>query len=57
MVTPATGFIDASGSIIIGVAAGLVPWFFCTRVKRWFGYDDALDTFGVHAVGELSAHS
>jgi Amt family ammonium transporter len=51
VVTPATGFIDASGSIIIGVAAGLVPWFFCTRVKRWFGYDDALDTFGVHAVG------
>jgi ammonium transporter len=51
VVTPATGFINATGSIVIGVAAGLVPWFFCTRVKRWFGYDDALDTFGVHAVG------
>ena len=34
-----------------GSLAGLVPWFFCTRVKRWFGYDDALDTFGMHAVG------
>jgi Amt family ammonium transporter len=35
----------------IGVAAGLIPWFFCLKVKSWFGYDDALDTFGVHAVG------
>ena len=51
VITPATGFVDATGSILIGVAAGLVPWFFCTRVKKWFGYDDALDTFGVHAVG------
>jgi len=33
------------------VAAGIVPWFFCFKVKAWFGYDDALDTFGVHAVG------
>jgi Amt family ammonium transporter len=35
----------------IGVVAGLIPWFFCLKVKSWFGYDDALDTFGVHAVG------
>ena len=28
-----------------------IPWFFCYKVKGWFGYDDALDTFGVHAVG------
>jgi Amt family ammonium transporter len=28
-----------------------VPFFFCFKVKSWFGYDDALDTFGVHAVG------
>ena len=51
VITPATGFVDATGSIVIGVAAGLVPWFFCTRVKKWFRYDDALDTFGVHAIG------
>jgi len=51
VITPATGFVDSTGSVIIGVAAGLVPWFACTRIKRWFGYDDALDTFGVHAVG------
>jgi len=51
VVTPACGFIDASGALIIGIAAGLIPWFFCFKVKSWFGYDDALDTFGVHAVG------
>jgi Amt family ammonium transporter len=37
--------------VIIGIAAGLIPWFFCYKVKGWFGYDDALDTFGVHAIG------
>ena len=51
VVTPACGFIDAKGALIIGLAAGIVPWFFCYKVKSWFGYDDALDTFGVHAVG------
>jgi Amt family ammonium transporter len=51
VVTPACGFIDASGALVIGLAAGLIPWFFCFKIKSWFGYDDALDTFGVHAVG------
>src|SRR5262249_55468506 len=31
--------------------AGIVPFFACTKLKSWLGYDDALDTFGVHAVG------
>lgn len=51
VVTPACGFITAGGALVIGVAAGLVPWYFCYKVKAMFGYDDALDTFGVHAVG------
>ena len=51
VVTPACGFINAGGALVIGVAAGIVPWFFCYKVKGWFGYDDALDTFGVHAIG------
>src|SRR4029077_18304402 len=51
VITPACGFVDTTGSIIIGIAAGLVPFFFCLKVKGWIGYDDALDTFGVHAVG------
>jgi len=51
VITPACGFVTSGGAVIIGLCAGLVPWFFCFKVKRWFGYDDALDTFGVHAVG------
>jgi Amt family ammonium transporter len=51
VITPACGFVTPGGSIVIGLAAGLIPWFFCYKVKSWFGYDDALDTFGVHAVG------
>ena len=39
------------GAIIIGVIAGIVPFFACTKLKQMLGYDDALDTFGVHAVG------
>ncbi|MBN1611768.1 MAG: ammonium transporter [Polyangiaceae bacterium] len=51
VVTPATGFITANGAVLIGVLAGAVPFVACTKLKSWFGYDDALDTFGVHAVG------
>jgi Amt family ammonium transporter len=35
----------------IGIAAGLIPFFAVVKMKAMFGYDDALDTFGVHAVG------
>jgi ammonium transporter, Amt family len=51
VITPAAGFVDATGSIIIGVFAGIVPFLACTKLKSIFKYDDALDTFGVHAVG------
>jgi ammonium transporter, Amt family len=51
VITPACGFVTAGGAVLIGIAAGIVPFFFCYKVKSWFGYDDALDTFGVHAVG------
>ncbi len=51
VITPACGFVTARGAVLIGVLAGLIPWFVCYKVKAWLGYDDALDTFGVHAVG------
>jgi Amt family ammonium transporter len=51
VITPACGFVNPTGGVLIGIAAGLIPWFFCYKVKGWFGYDDALDTFGVHAIG------
>jgi ammonium transporter, Amt family len=51
VVTPAAGFINATGAVIIGVLAGAVPFLACTKLKSMFKYDDALDTFGVHGVG------
>jgi Amt family ammonium transporter len=51
VITPACGYVDPTGAILIGIAAGIVPFFACTKLKSWFHYDDALDTFGVHAVG------
>jgi Amt family ammonium transporter len=51
VITPACGFVDATGSIIIGVLAAIIPFIFVMYVKGAIGYDDALDTFGVHAVG------
>ena len=51
VITPACGYVTPQGAIAIGIAAGIIPWFFVYKVKGWFGYDDALDTFGVHAMG------
>ena len=51
VITPACGYVAPSGAVIIGVAAGIVPFFACTKLKSWLGYYDALDTFGIHAVG------
>src|SRR6516225_876254 len=50
-ITPASGFVGPFGSFWIGIAAGIVCYWGCTGLKSMFGYDDALDTFGVHAVG------
>jgi Amt family ammonium transporter len=51
VVTPACGFVSPSGSVLIGVAAAVLPYFAVSSLKPALGYDDALDTFGVHAVG------
>jgi ammonium transporter, Amt family len=50
-ITPASGFVDPTGALIIGILAGIVCYFAAVHVKKMFGYDDALDAFGVHAVG------
>jgi len=52
-ITPASGFVGPLGSLAIGAAAGIVCYFGCTGLKHMFGYDDALDAFGVHAVGGI----
>jgi ammonium transporter, Amt family len=51
VITPCAGFVSATSGVIIGVLAGVVPFFACTKLKNALGYDDALDTFGVHGVG------
>jgi Amt family ammonium transporter len=51
VITPATGFVNATGAVIIGVAAGIIPFLAVVKLKEMIGYDDALDTFGVHAIG------
>ncbi|MDW7979276.1 MAG: ammonium transporter [Verrucomicrobiales bacterium] len=51
VVTPACGFVTATGAVIIGLLAGFIPFLACVKLKPLLGYDDALDTFGVHAVG------
>jgi len=51
VITPACGFVNTSGAMIIGVLAGIIPFLACWKLKAWLGYDDALDTFGVHGVG------
>jgi Amt family ammonium transporter len=51
VITPACGFVLPGGAVVIGILAGIVPFIACTKIKHMFGYDDALDTFGVHAVG------
>jgi ammonium transporter, Amt family len=50
-ITPASGFVGPMGSFWIGIAAGIICYWGCTGLKHMFGYDDALDTFGVHGVG------
>ena len=50
-ITPASGFVQPFPALGIGLCAGVVCYFMVTRVKKKFGYDDALDAFGVHGAG------
>jgi Amt family ammonium transporter len=51
VITPAAGFVTPKSAFIMGIIAGIVPFFACTKLKHVFGYDDSLDTFGIHGVG------
>jgi Amt family ammonium transporter len=50
-ITPAAGFVAPMPALLIGIAAGVICYLMVTRVKALFGYDDALDAFGVHGAG------
>jgi ammonium transporter, Amt family len=51
VITPACGYVSSTGAVIIGVLAAVVPYIAVSIIKPLLNYDDALDTFGVHAVG------
>jgi Amt family ammonium transporter len=50
-ITPAAGFVRPMPALVIGLIAGVVCYLMVTKVKALFGYDDALDAFGVHGAG------
>ncbi len=52
-ITPAAGFVDPMGALIIGIIAGAACFWGATWLKRTCGYDDSLDVFGVHGVGGI----
>jgi len=52
-ITPASGTAGPAGALLIGVSAGVLCFLAAARLKRALGYDDALDVFGVHAVGGI----
>jgi Amt family ammonium transporter len=51
VITPACGYVTPFGGCVIGVIAGTIPYLTTTYLKPLLGYDDALDVFGVHAIG------
>lgn len=52
-ITPAAGFVQPMPAIIMGLAAGIVCYIACSKLKSMLKYDDALDAFGVHGVGGI----
>ena len=50
-ITPASGFVAPWHGIVIGLTAGALCFWACTKLKQKLGYDDSLDVFGVHGVG------
>jgi len=52
-ITPASGFVGPTGALVIGIAAGVICFFTAVYMKNFFGYDDSLDAFGVHAIGGI----
>lgn len=49
-ITPAAGFVNVSGAIVIGILAGIVPFYAVATLKPKLGYDDTLDAFGIHGI-------
>lgn len=52
-ITPASGFVEPFGALIIGLCGGAACFWGATVLKRAMGWDDSLDAFGVHGVGGI----
>jgi len=52
-ITPAAGFVDPMGALILGAVAGIVCFWASVYLKNMLGYDDSLDVFGIHGVGGI----
>ena len=52
-ITPAAGFVGPIGAFVTCAIAGIICFFAVTKVKAMLGYDDSLDTFGVHCIGGI----
>jgi len=52
-ITPASGFVDPKGALVLGAASGLACFWAVVHLKKALGYDDSLDCFGVHGVGGI----
>ncbi len=52
-ITPAAGFVNPTGALVIGIVAGILCYIAAVHVKKALGYDDSLDVFGVHGVGGI----
>lgn len=52
-ITPAAGFVDVTGALVIGTVVSLVCFLMVALVKPKLGYDDSLDAFGVHGIGGI----
>jgi len=53
-VTPASGFAGPMGSVVLGLVVSPICFFFVSKVKSMFKYDDSLDVFGVHCIGGIT---
>ncbi|WP_457679335.1 ammonium transporter [Thermovibrio sp.] len=52
-ITPAAGYVNIVGALVIGLLSGVIGWFGAFVLKRKLGYDDSLDAFGVHGLNGI----
>ena len=51
-ITPAAGFVNVMGALVLGIGAGIIPYFF-VEIRPKLGFDDSLDVFGIHGIAGI----